>query len=123
MGELAVSVVGELLERERELDTIDAALAGGAVLFEGSAGIGKSVLLDVAEQRAAARGLVVLRARGSVLEREFGFGAALQLFEPALAVARPDVLTGQARLAAPLFDGDAVASPGSDPFALIHGLY
>ena len=80
-----------LLERDRELESLRAALAeaasgeGRLALVEGPAGIGKSRLL--AELRAAAEedGARVLTARGSELEREFPFGVVRQLFEPALA--------------------------------------
>src|SRR6185503_10607909 len=80
-----------LLERDRELESLRAALAeavggeGRLALVEGPAGIGKSRLL--AELRAAAEedGFRVLTARGSELEREFPFGVVRQLFEPALS--------------------------------------
>jgi predicted ATPase len=51
------------------------------VLIEGPAGIGKTRLLAAARERGA-RGMTVLTARCSELEREFSFGAIRQLFEP-----------------------------------------
>jgi DNA-binding CsgD family transcriptional regulator len=76
-----------LLEREPELEAVDAALAaarggsGGLVLVEGPAGRGKSALLGAAVERARAAGMRVLSGRGRELERELPFGVALELFE------------------------------------------
>jgi hypothetical protein len=70
-----------LLERERELEVLDRGIAGaraghsGLVLIEGPAGIGKSRLVAEARRRAMERGLLVLSARGSELERDFPFGS------------------------------------------------
>src|SRR3954454_1579588 len=70
------------LERETELEAIDELVAGAAggrgalLLVEGAAGIGKSTLLERAEETARAHGLTVLRARGHALERAFGWGVA-----------------------------------------------
>jgi len=56
-----------LFEREAELGRIDALLAlaqadrGGTLLITGPAGIGKSVLLGVARERALLAGMRVLR--------------------------------------------------------------
>jgi hypothetical protein len=123
-----------LLERDRELESLRAALAeaaggeGRLALVEGPAGIGKSRLL--AELRAAAEedGVRVLSARGSELEREFPFGVVRQLFEPALSDedARDRWLAGAAAAAEPIFgaavpDSPAVATDAS--FAALHGLY
>jgi hypothetical protein len=63
-----------LLERDRELERIEAALAsarygtGVAVIVEGSAGIGKTALLANAHSRATESGMPVLAARGIELE-------------------------------------------------------
>src|SRR5262245_11173579 len=100
-----------LLERERELDVLDHALAGalagafGVVIIEGPAGIGKSRLVAEARTHAIERGLLVLSARGGELERDFPFGIVRQLFEPRLAdeVVRERVLVGAAREAAAIF--------------------
>ncbi|MCP3803702.1 AAA family ATPase [Allokutzneria sp. A3M-2-11 16] len=109
-----------LVERERELDEITAALAdaeagrGRTVCVEGVAGIGKTALL--ARVRAQA-GFQVCAAVAGELEQELPFAVVRQLFEPVLRLAGPDVLSGAARFAKPVFglggDGDAVA----------HGLY
>src|SRR6476620_4883571 len=82
-----------LLEREGELGRLDAALAraragnGGLAVIEGEAGIGKSALVSAVRARAAGDGMRVARARGAELEREFAFGVARQLVEPALHAA------------------------------------
>jgi len=76
---------GTLLERERELASVESALgraasgSGGVMVVEGVAGIGKSALLGVAERHARDAGLRVLQARGSVLERAYPLGVATQL--------------------------------------------
>jgi DNA-binding CsgD family transcriptional regulator len=129
--------VGEvpLIEREHERGALAAALAsacagrGGLLAFEGRAGLGKSKLIDLARDEATGSGHLVLRATGSELERQFPFGAALQLLEPALATGRVDqreaLLAGAAGLARPLFDrGLRTEGEGEDrTFSLLHGLY
>jgi DNA-binding CsgD family transcriptional regulator/tetratricopeptide (TPR) repeat protein len=125
-----------LLERGGELGRIDALLAlaeadgGGMLLITGPAGIGKSVLLGVARERALLAGVRVLSGRGRELEGGFSFGVARQLFEPLLAGAegteRDALLAGAARRAlAALEDAVGVAPPaaGDPPFAVVHGLY
>src|SRR5688500_9977635 len=107
-----------LLERETELERVAALLAGthagqGKVLvISGEAGIGKTSLLDTARTEAGRDGgLGVLSARGAELERDFPFGVARQLFEPALArleeSERGRLLEGPAEPAAPLVTGAA----------------
>ena len=123
-----------LLERDRELGSLRAALAdavgggGRLALVEGPAGIGKSRLL--AELRSAAQedAMRVLTARGSELEREFPFGVVRQLFEPPLtdAEARERWLAGAAAPARAIFEAADVQANGmaSDAtFAALHGLY
>jgi len=134
-----------LLEREREIECIDVAIAaaqagrGRAVLVEGPPGIGKTDLLATARDRARAAGLTVLTARGGELERDYAFGMVRQLFEPAVRAAPPDgreaLLTGAARPAAELLGFDsgegrrtlvlpAFPATSEDPsFPLLHGLY
>jgi DNA-binding CsgD family transcriptional regulator len=125
-----------LWERDSELATLAAALdttaqgAGRLALVEGPAGVGKSRLLRAARELAATRGLAVLAARGTELERDVPFGLARQLFVPALLEAprerRAELLAGPAALAAPLLGGSAAAA---DPVgegqagALVEGLY
>ena len=66
------SATHHLLERDREIAEIDAAVDGaargdgGVVLIEGPAGIGKTRLIQEARRRATGRGMRVLTARGAV---------------------------------------------------------
>jgi AAA ATPase domain len=75
-----------LLERERELERVDAALrssgagSGIAVVIEGEPG--KTSLLAAARERAAASRIAALRARGAELESGFPFGVLRQCLEP-----------------------------------------
>ena len=78
-----------IVERDHELRIIQQALGeaqrddGRVVLIEGPAGIGKTHLLREIRHRAGTA--TVLNARGSTLEKEYGFGVVRQLFEPVLA--------------------------------------
>jgi len=117
----ADGVTDALLERERELDTLDlmlcdlAAGRGGVVVVEAAAGVGKSALLR--HVRASMGDCTVLWARGAQLERDFTFGAVQQLFGPVLAGADgAKLLTGAARSAERLF------TPADDPPHSIHPL-
>ncbi|MGN6188266.1 MAG: helix-turn-helix transcriptional regulator [Conexibacter sp.] len=121
-----------LLERERELAELDAAIAsacagaGALVVVEAPAGLGKTRLLHAARERGRAAGMRVLAARATELERDFPFALMRQLLEPALAP-----LDEPARAA--LFEGAADAARGAlgftddtaptDTFAVLHGLY
>jgi DNA-binding CsgD family transcriptional regulator len=100
-----------LLEREGDLAMLAAALEradrGGTLLIEGPAGVGKTALLGELERRAEADGSRVLRARGSEIEREFGFGVVRQLLGRLLrslsAPERANLFSGPAGLAAGIF--------------------
>jgi DNA-binding CsgD family transcriptional regulator len=126
------AAVGGLLEREAELGRVDrvfhrvGAGAGGVVIVEGPAGIGKSELLAAVRANAQAHGFGVLRARGSEFEAEIAFGIARQLFEPMLRAAsageRRRLLGGVARVGARALGLEA-GEPPADRFAAIHGLY
>lgn len=99
---------------------------GGCVLVEGPAGIGKSRLVAEALRLATSAEVRVLSARGSGLERSFGFGAVRQLFEPCMAdpASRDAALRGAAAVAAPVFDEPAADDAAdSGIFAVLHGLY
>jgi len=89
------------------LGTACGAGGGGGLLIEGPAGVGKTALLGTLTARADADGYRVLRARGSEMERDFGFGLVRQLFEPALRSLDPadreKLFTGPAGLAAAVF--------------------
>ena len=125
-----------LLERERDLarisELIDGAAAGdfGLAVVEGPAGAGKSALLGALASLAAETGLRVLRATGLELERDYPFGVARQLLEPAIAgldePARRGLFAGAAAPAESLLSGGTANPPPSvaDPgFALLHALY
>ena len=129
---------GVLLERDRELERIGQCLErakagdGGALIVEGPAGIGKTVLLAAARDVAQSGGFRWLRARGGELEREFAFGVVRQLVEPVLAGAseaeRARLLDGPPGVAARLLAlpglADAAGTVAPDPsFAVLHGLY
>jgi predicted ATP-dependent serine protease len=79
-----------LLERERERDQLAALVEeacagdGQMLIVGGSAGVGKTRLLEEARVLADAMGLMVLSARGGELERDFGFGIVRGLLEPVL---------------------------------------
>ena len=121
-----------LVDREREIEAIDRLLAradhqAGGLLVEGPPGIGKSKLLALARRRA--KGLRVVSARGSEIERDIPFAVVRQLLEPVLHAAsdeeRAELLAGAGSLAEralidPDTDQDASAEPVS---ATLHGLY
>lgn len=130
-----------LLDRHPEIERLcvgagrAAAGDGCVILVEGSAGIGKTRLLDRAAHEAAAVGADVLSARGGELEREFSYGVARQLLERPLAAlslpARQAALDGAAAHAAPAL-GLPVVTGGGQPgspslvdraFSVPHGLY
>jgi hypothetical protein len=125
--------MSSLLERERELAELDAAIAaacagaGGLVVVEAAAGLGKTRLMQAARERGSAAGMRVLAARATELERDFPFALVRQLFEPALApldaAARETLFEGAAGAArgALGLEHDDDAAPGT--FAVLHGLY
>jgi len=126
--------LSELLERERELDIVQALLdacvagEGSFLVVEGPAGIGKSSLLAAGRARAGAAGLSVLQARGSELEEAFAYGLVRQLFEPVAPRERTEratVFREAAARATRVFDPDPDDTHASedDAFALVHGLY
>src|SRR3982750_2818009 len=81
-----------LVQRSRPLGVcerlIEAAGEGGLALLEGTAGMGKSALVDAACAMARERGLTVLRATGSGFERDCPYGVVRQLFDPLVAPVR-----------------------------------
>jgi len=123
--------VAELLEREKELADLAAALdeavagRGSALAIEASAGLGKTRLLKEARAIAAGREAVVLSARATELERDFPFALVRQLFAERVAELSKgeleSVLEGAeaARGALGLDGGDSHV----DAFAVLHGLY
>jgi DNA-binding CsgD family transcriptional regulator/tetratricopeptide (TPR) repeat protein len=122
----------ELLDRDGDIEaiesTIESAVAGSgaALVLAGSAGLGKTSLLGVAEARAADREVVVLRAHGDELEQGFPWGGAIQMFEGVLRDPEAGaLLAGAAGLVRPLLEhARATAKTTSqDAFPLLHGLY
>jgi DNA-binding CsgD family transcriptional regulator len=120
----------KLLEREGEvaalvaaLDAVEAGGDGRVVLIEGPPGIGKTALLEELLAVAVGRGTTVLRARGTEMEREFGYGIVRWLLDPALRArgeeARERLFAGPAGLAGAIFGFgeagtiDAVATEAS----------
>ncbi len=122
----ALAPSGDLVDRDLELAELASSLAGALqrkarlVVVQGPAGIGKTRLLAEVRRLAEQQGARICTARGSVLEREFGYGAVRQLFEP--VVDMPGVLAGSARAAASVFDL-AAADPADGSLAVLHGLY
>ena len=80
-----------LVGRERELATIDRALAGRArcVAVSGEPGIGKTRLLDELVARAEAAGWLVLAGRGAALEAMVPFGVIVDALDDHLAALEP----------------------------------
>jgi DNA-binding CsgD family transcriptional regulator len=139
---MAVQRVQALVERDDELAAIDDFFAvagrgdGSVLVIEAAAGVGKTALLAIARDRAAACGLDVATARGGELERDFPFGVVRQLLEPLLARAsvteRRAFFEGAAQLAASLVSAPdqaagvsplSVGSFGQPDGAAMHGLY
>ncbi len=85
-----VAAVDPLVDRDAEVSQVRGCLDGAAagqgafVVVEGPAGIGKSRLLAEMRTQAADAGFLVLEARGSAMEHEFGFGVVRQMLEPLL---------------------------------------
>src|ERR1700759_1712561 len=78
---------GELIGRGDEVGRVDRVLdgvreRGGALLVRGEAGIGKSVLLDRARDRASALGARTLATVGVESESELAFAGLHQLLAP-----------------------------------------
>lgn len=96
-----------LLGRKPEREAIDRVLdqarsgASATLALVGEAGIGKTVLLDHAAERAA--GMRILRARGVESEAQIPFASLLELLRPALVVLdripRPQATALEAALA------------------------
>jgi DNA-binding SARP family transcriptional activator/DNA-binding NarL/FixJ family response regulator len=122
---------GNLVDRDRELAEIRSCLGdaldgqGRVALIEGPAGIGKTSLLAQARRLAEARGALTLSARGSQLEKAFGFGVVRQLFEPVLVdpSQRERLLAGAASSARSVFDAQDSVERADGSFAALHGLY
>jgi DNA-binding CsgD family transcriptional regulator len=96
-------LVGRVQERRAIDDTLAGARAGSSATLAlvGEPGIGKTVLLDWAAERA--RGMQLLRARGIESEAEIPFASLLELIRPALAlldrIPKPQQIALEAALA------------------------
>ncbi|MGS0685601.1 BTAD domain-containing putative transcriptional regulator [Nakamurella sp. GG22] len=117
-----------IVERAADLAAIDRVLSSGTdgdgrvVLIEGPAGIGKTSLLR--EVRSRAGSARVLAARGSQLEREYGFGVVRQLFEPLVAGGSQDaIFAGAAGPSRSVFQQADADQSGDTVFGVLHGLY
>jgi len=93
---------GGLIGRDEELGFIGsfverAATGGGALLMSGDAGVGKTLLLEVAAARAASAGITVVRAVGAEFEANVSFAGLNQVLHPLLGeLQRLDAAHGQA---------------------------
>jgi DNA-binding CsgD family transcriptional regulator/tetratricopeptide (TPR) repeat protein len=122
-----------LLERDSELGMVGGFLdgvcggAGGVMVLEGPPGIGKTALLRAVSERAAGRGVDVLHARASQLDRGFAFGVARHLLERRLRAAAPaereSLLGGAARDALPALGLAGDDAEGDAGLRSLHGLY
>ena len=123
-----------LLERDAELAEIGRFLAragsgaGGLVIVEGAAGAGKTRVVEAAVEAAHGRGMRVLEASGSELERDLGFGVVRSLFEGLLAhtsrARRRSLLAGAASLAARVvWPENPDGTTPVEPAAVLHGLF
>jgi len=130
-------VTETLLERDDELERLERALElaaagqGSLLLLEGPAGIGKTSLLERARERAEERGMRVLAARATEIERDFPYGAIRQLIDPlirgASAEQRDSWLAGAAAPAAAVLGipptGPATPEPGAGTLHALHWLF
>ena len=124
-----------LLERERELDGLDRALAGAVegrgsvVAVEGPPGIGKSSLMRACLELAAGRGMYTIAVRATELERSYPYGIVRQTAD-SVALDKSDeeraaLFTGAAKLALPILE-PGTAEGGDSPelmYQRLHGLY
>lgn len=101
---------GVLLERDDEMSLVGRALdrardgIGSVIVLAGPLGNGKTALLRALSRHPCAADFSVLHASATPIERGHAYGLVRQLFEPVLACAPPQVWTGPAALARPVFD-------------------
>jgi DNA-binding NarL/FixJ family response regulator len=119
-----------LLQRDAELSALGRQLvavragSGRVIIVDGPAGIGKSSLLAATADTAEAAGTRTLRASGSPLEQDAGWGIARQLFAPVRGGEWEGLAVGAAALARRALDADE-AEPvrsGDAMHAATHGL-
>ena len=114
--------VPTLLERSHELATLESAVGaaergeGAMITVTGRAGLGKTRLLEAALEAAGTAGLRCTRARGGELERDLGWGVAVDVIEGLIGDLEPDeratLLSGRARHAATVLADDAGRGDG-----------
>ena len=118
-----------LVGRDLELAELEAHLhaairgEGRLVVLEGGTGIGKSSLLAAMRPVTQQRGTTWMSARGSELERDFPFGVARQLLEPAVAAGPDELFQGAAALARTALEAPATAPTADPSFSVLHGLF
>src|SRR5208282_1993312 len=117
-----------LLERKSELAAIRSLVRhGGLSIVGGGAGLGKTAMLNAACAIASRERRLVLRARGSDLERDFAHRVVRQLFERYCADAGEGETTALFAGAAHAVRSLLVPAVGDggehDAFAVLHGLY
>jgi DNA-binding CsgD family transcriptional regulator/tetratricopeptide (TPR) repeat protein len=123
-----------LIGRESSLgvagDLLDGVGSGRHLVVDGESGIGKTALLRAAADLATERGFAVGWAQAHILEQDFPFALARQVFEPLIGelptADREALLSGVVAPAARLVWGHAEAPPadvGDLAFASLHGLY
>src|ERR1700747_136066 len=84
---ITASIGGPALERGAEIDVLHDAVnglakgAGRVVVIDGSAGLGKSALVDYAATIAARADCTIRRAAPSPQERQFAFGVLWTLLQ------------------------------------------
>jgi DNA-binding CsgD family transcriptional regulator len=127
---LLVGVVARLLERDAERARIDVLLAaarggdGQLLVITGPAGIGKTSLLEECARDALARDMRVLRTRADELMVDSSYAAVRDLFWGMVRSSGPELLAGAARLASPVFDGNAASGGDVDRAgSVLYGLY
>jgi DNA-binding CsgD family transcriptional regulator len=93
------------------------------VLIEGTAGIGKTSLLNAACEQAALAGMTVLRASAAEFEGGYAWAVIRQLFDHQLEPGVGSPPPGDAaELAAPAL-GHGLASASENDYSVVHGLY
>lgn len=121
-----------LLERDAELELLNDTLAkatsgeGGILLFEGSAGVGKTRLLEEGAIAAGSMGMLVRTARGAEATSATPFRTIIDLFARDVKASLDgdgELVSGSAALALSLFVTDASVSGPQSHDSLLEGLF